>query len=156
MYFLGHINNKRWLSAVGSTILLHAGPLSQAALQAQLQQLRQGQPAESVNLTKDCLKDFWVMQVLRMPDAMATAEVAALAAAATQARNPVPVKDSLLKDVFLLTDEYDDLKITRLALFKDGSLQVSVSLPSILKGTSFHLVGQLNLLEPAPVELPAD
>jgi hypothetical protein len=152
MYFLGHINNESWLSQVGSTILIHVGPQARAALQARYRELQQQPGIDSVNVSTAALGDFWIVQVLPMPDAMATAEVEALCEQASEADNPVPVKDSLLKDVLLLTDEYDEIKVSRLTLFQQGSVELSVYLPDVLNGRSFLVDGQLNLLEPAPAK----
>ena len=155
MYFLGHINNESWLSQSGSTILIHIGPQARAALQEHYRKLRQEPGVESLNLTKEALGDFWVVQVLPMPDAMATAEVAALCEQASEADNPVPVQDSILKDVLLLTDEYDDIKVAKLSLFQQGSVELKVSVPCLFKGRSFLVDGQLNVLEPQPTEAAA-
>lgn len=126
MYLLGHINNESWLSQVGTTILIHVGPQARAAIQEQYRQLQQQPGQDSVNLSPEALGDFWIVQVLPMPDAMATAEVEALCEQASEADNPVPVKDALLKDVLLLTDEYDEIKVSRLTLFQQGSVELSV------------------------------
>jgi hypothetical protein len=153
MYFLGQINNPRWMSEVGSTILLHFGPQAQAVLQEQWANLQPEGKADSVNLPQKALGDFYVVQVLRMPDAMATAEVAALAAKATAASNPVAVKDSMLRDVLLLTDEHDDVKPTRLTLSRSGAIRIRVALPSYFKSSSFEVVGQLDLQAVGPRHL---
>lgn len=150
MYFLGHINNESWLSQVGTTILIHVGPQARAAIQEQYRQLQQQPAQDSVNLSPEALGDFWIVQVLPMPDAMATAEVEALCEQAGAADNPVPVRDALLKDVLLLTDEYDEIKVSRLTLFQQGSVELSVYLADVLDGRDFSIDGQLDLLTPAP------
>jgi hypothetical protein len=153
MYFLGRINNERWLNTVGSTIILHFGAEALAVLQEQWANLQPEGKEDSVNLTQKALGDFYVLQLLRMPDAMATAEVAALAAEATAASNPIPVKDSMLRDVLLLTDEHDDVKPTRLTLSRSGAIRIRVALPSYFKSTSFEVVGQLDLQTAGPRHL---
>jgi hypothetical protein len=155
MYFLGHSNNESWLSQVGSTILIHVGPQARAAVQEHYRKLRQEPQVESVNLSPKALGDFWIVQVLPMPDATATAEVAALCELASEADNPVPVKDSLLKDVLLLTDEYDEIQVSQLTLFQQGSVELSVYLADVLDGRSFLVDGQLDLLEARPAKAAA-
>lgn len=65
------------------------------------------------------------------------------------------MQDSILKDVLLLTDEFDDIKIAKLTLFQQGSLELKVSVPCLFKGRSFLVDGQLNVLEPEPTEAAA-
>lgn len=142
-HFLGHINNESWLGQVGTFILVSFGPMSRAAIQQHYTQLR-GQPqVEALDLDTERLIDFGVWQVT--VDGMASPDVEALAELARESDNPVLTANSILKDVLLLTDEYDQIQVGRLALYQQGSLEVSVYLPDVLDGRNFLVDGAVAL-----------
>lgn len=144
--FLGTIADKSWQQQPGSSILIELGPVARAAVAAAFEKL-QGQPADATaDLTGLELSDFSVRQVtVDGMDQLSGGVGARLEKEARKSCNPVAVPDNQLRHVLLLTDEYDELRATRLAVTAAGTLEVSVGEEQFHDGRTFAVSGGIPL-----------
>jgi hypothetical protein len=145
-HFLGAIADKKWKKSPGSFILIELGGTARAAIQRQYELLQgQAQPA-AIDLAGQDLTDFSVRQVtLDMMDALSGGVVTRLTKEATKAENPIAVPGDQMRHVLLLTEEYDELRATRLAILPDGTLQVSVACEYVHNDAVFAVKGAIDL-----------
>lgn len=148
LHFLGRVNDDNWAGYVGTHtyVLLSFGEQGRELLRQALRTLRARPEWQSIDLAEKKLRDTSARQVLGR-DALASLGVERLCDEVDEADRPVPVPDGILKEVVLLTDEYDELEISKLLVFADSTVEVSVRLPEVLRGRSFLVTGGLELVD---------
>lgn len=146
-HFLGAIADKKGKKIPGLFILISLGGEARAAIQQQYE-LLQAQPATqqtAIDLTGHDLTDFSVRQVtLDMMDALSGGVVTAFSKQATKAPNPIALPGDKMRYVLLLTEEFDELRATRLLLLPDGTLQISVASEYLHDDTVFAIKGAID------------
>lgn len=145
-HFLCAIADKAWQKSPGSFILVSLGGVARAVFQQQHELLKAQPGAAALNLAGRELTDFSVRQVtLDMMDVLSGGVVTRLSKTATKEPHPVAIPGEHMKYVLTLTDEYDELRATRLALLPDGTLEVSVAVEQVHNGRSFVVKGAIDL-----------
>lgn len=146
VHFLGAIADKAWQKKPGSSILIELGPVARAAVAAAFARL-QGQPAgTSADLMGQALQDFSVGQVkVDGLDRLSGGVVGRFEQEAKKSPGPIALPDDQMKHVLLLTDEYDELRATRIVVTSAGTLEVSVSEEQYHEGQCFTVTGGIAL-----------
>ena len=145
LHFLANINNDSWTGHVGSYILLSFGPESAARIQQSLTELCATARTKGFDLEPSELVDFTARQIFPQGEDSDLDEVTELFDRAQESDDPVLVPERLVEEVLELAEENDELKISRLPLFRHGSLECSVYLPNRFDGRPFLLDGGIDL-----------
>lgn len=170
-HFLGAIADKIWKKSPGSFILVSLGGMARAAFAQFVQQAQASQTAVEVSSHflppvededtefgqgSQNLNDFSVRQVtLDMMDALSGGVVTRLSKQAQKSPGPIAIPGSQMRYVLLLTDEYDQLRATRLNVLPTGELEVSVATEMLHNDRSFTVTGTIDLLK-LLAEYPAE
>jgi len=145
-HFLGAIADKKWQQQPGSSILISFGPQARAAITAALARLRSQPAGTGADLAKEPLQDFSVRQVtVDGMDRLSGGVVGRLEQEARKGPNPIALPGDKMRHVLLLTDEYDELEHTRLAITPEGTLEISVVLEQEHDGLAFAVKGSIEI-----------
>lgn len=145
-HFLGTIVDKNWLKQPGSSILISLGPVARAAVAAGLERLRQQPAGTATDLAREDLQDFSVRQVtVDGMDRLSGGVVGRFEQEAKKSAGPIALPGDKMRHVLLLTDEYDELRHTRLAITPEGTLEVSVAVEEYHGGRAFAVKGSIAL-----------
>lgn len=145
-HFLGAIADENWQQQPGSSILISFGPVARAAVAAGLERLRRQPAGTATDLAKENLQDFSVRQVtVDGMDQLSGGVVGRFEKEAKASAGPIALPGDKMRHVLLLTDEYDELYHTRLAITPAGTLEVSVALEEYHGGRAFALKGSIEI-----------
>lgn len=146
-HFLGAIADKNWLAQPGSSILISLGPVARAGVAAAYERLRQQPTATAIDLAEEELQDFSVRQVtVDLMDQLSGGVVGRFEKEAKKsATGPILLPGDKMRHVLLLTDEYDELRHTQLAITPAGTLAISVVLEDFYDGRAFAVTGGIDL-----------
>lgn len=142
-HFLCNINDDSWLGHVGTFILLSFGPTSRARLQQYYQELR-ATPHNALDLDPAKLGDFTVRQVLP-PTERASVRLVQFCEDVRGGDDPLPVPQELLRSVLRRADADEELRISRLPIYQQGSLELIIYLTDMFKGRGFLVDGAIDL-----------
>jgi hypothetical protein len=145
LHFLANINHDSRTGHVGSYTLLSFGPVSAAKIQESLTQLQATPRTKAFDLEPADLVDFSARQIFPQGEASDPDEVTDLFDDAQASDDPVLVPKRLVEELLELAEEHDELKICRLPLFQQGTLECSVYLPNLFDGRPFLLDGDITL-----------
>lgn len=151
--FLGVIADKAWQKKPGSAILIELGPVARAAITTALARLQRTTDDASAELVEADLPDFSVRQVYASDgmDRLSGGVVGRFEQQAKKSPGPIALPGDKMKHVLLLTDEYDELRATRIAVTRAGTLEVSVTEEQHHEGQSFAVSGGIAIAALAPV-----
>lgn len=151
-HFLGVIADKKWQQQPGTAILIELGPGARAAVTTALARLQHTTEDESADITGQELQDFSVRQVAANDgmDRLSGGVVGRFEREAKKSPGPIALPGDKMKHVLLLTDEYDELRPTRIAVTRAGTLEVSVSEVQYHDGQSFAVTGGIAVEKLAP------
>ncbi len=139
LHFLADISYDSWNGHIGSYILLSFGPESAAKLHRSLAQLRSTPRAKAFELEPSTLGDFFARQVWPQDEDSDSDELTDFFEEVGDSDDPVRVPERLLAELLEMGEENDELKISRLPLYQQGTLECSVYLPDMFNGRDFLL-----------------
>lgn len=149
-HFLCNINHDNWAGYVGTLLLVSFGPQSRAYLQQAYQEL-QATDHELLGLNETKLVDFSVRQVLPHN---AKAKLEAFCEQVRESDNPLLVPQDVLASVLRRAEADDDLRISSLPIYQQGSLELMVYLTTMFNGRAFLVDGAFDLRKMA-ADFPA-